>query len=50
VICLGALGVADATTVGTAFVLLKRGKDLFWILLGFALLALGDRGATRRSP
>jgi uncharacterized membrane protein YbhN (UPF0104 family) len=43
-----ALGVPDATTVGTAFVLLKRGKDLFWILVGFALLALGERGATRR--
>ena len=32
-----------ATTVGTAFVLLKRGKDLFWILLGFALMAVGKR-------
>ena len=50
VLCLKALGVADATTVGTAFVLLKRGKDLFWILLGFALLAVGERGAIRRSP
>lgn len=45
VLCLKALGVADATTLGTAFVLLKRGKDLFWILLGFALLAIGKRGA-----
>ncbi len=42
VLCLGALGVPDATNVGTAFVLLKRGKDLFWILLGVALLAVGD--------
>jgi Lysylphosphatidylglycerol synthase TM region len=50
VLCLTALGIADATTVGTAFVLLKRGKDLFWILLGFALMAAGERGATRRSP
>jgi hypothetical protein len=50
VLCLKALGVADATTVGTAFVLLKRGKDLFWILLGFALMAVGERGAIRRSP
>ncbi len=48
VLFLKALGVPDATTVGTAFVLLKRGKDLFWILVGFALLALGERGATRR--
>jgi hypothetical protein len=45
VLCLKALGVPDATTLGTAFVLLKRGKDLFWILLGFALLASGQRGA-----
>ena len=45
VLCLNALGIPDATTVGTAFVLLKRGKDLFWILAGFALMAAGDRGA-----
>jgi hypothetical protein len=45
VLCLRALGVPEATTVGTAFVLLKRGKDLFWILLGFALMAIGKRGA-----
>jgi uncharacterized membrane protein YbhN (UPF0104 family) len=50
VLGLKALGVPDATTVGTAFVLLKRGRDLFWILTGFALLAIGERGATRRSP
>jgi uncharacterized protein (TIRG00374 family) len=50
VLCLKALGVPDAVTVATAFVLLKRGKDLAWILLGFALLALGERGATPRSP
>jgi len=31
--------------VGTAFVLLKRGKDLFWILLSFALMAIGNRRA-----
>jgi len=38
-----ALGIPDATTVGTAFVLLKRSKDLFWILVGAVLLALGER-------
>jgi uncharacterized protein (TIRG00374 family) len=43
VLCLKALGVPDATTVGAAFVLLKRGKDLFWILLGFLLLGIGRR-------
>ena len=46
VLCLRALGVPDATTVATAFVVLKRGKDLFWILLGFALMALGERKAS----
>jgi uncharacterized protein (TIRG00374 family) len=44
VLCFGALGFADAITLATAFVVLKRGKDLFWILVGFTLLA------TRRSP
>jgi uncharacterized protein (TIRG00374 family) len=43
VLCLKALGVPDATTVGAAFVLLKRGKDVFWILLGFLLLGFDRR-------
>jgi uncharacterized protein (TIRG00374 family) len=43
VLCLRALGVPDATTVGAAFVVIKRGKDLFWIVVGFALLGLGRR-------
>jgi uncharacterized membrane protein YbhN (UPF0104 family) len=50
VLCLTALGVPDATTVGTAFVVLKRGKDLFWILVGFALMAIGERGSPRGGP
>jgi hypothetical protein len=41
VLSLRALGVPDATTVSAAFVLMKRGKDLFWILVGFLLLGLG---------
>ncbi|HXY41142.1 MAG TPA: lysylphosphatidylglycerol synthase domain-containing protein [Vicinamibacteria bacterium] len=41
VLFLKALGVPDWKTLGTAFVLLKRGKDLFWALAGLALLALG---------
>jgi hypothetical protein len=41
VLSLKGLGVADAVTIGAAFVLLKRGKDLFWIAFGFLLLALG---------
>ncbi len=43
VLCLKALGIPDATTVGAAFVILKRGKDLFFILLGFLLLGVGRR-------
>jgi hypothetical protein len=41
VLSLKGLDVADAVTMGAAFVLLKRGKDLFWIAFGFLLLALG---------
>lgn len=43
VLCLRALGVPDATTLGAAFVVIKRGKDLFWIVVGFMLLGLGRR-------
>ncbi len=43
VLCLRALGVPEATTVGAAFVVIKRGKDLFWIAVGFLLLGLGRR-------
>jgi uncharacterized protein (TIRG00374 family) len=43
VLSLKALGVPDVTTVGAALVLLKRGKDLFWVLLGFLLLGVGRR-------
>jgi glycosyltransferase 2 family protein len=43
VLCLRALAVPEATTVGAAFVVLKRGKDLFWILAGFLLLGLRRR-------
>jgi hypothetical protein len=43
VLCLKALGVGDPTTVGAAFVLLKRGKDAFWVATGFLLLGLGRR-------
>jgi uncharacterized protein (TIRG00374 family) len=51
VLSLKVLGVADAVTVGAAFVLLKRGKDLFWIAFGFLLLALGrDRVGDSAEP
>jgi uncharacterized protein (TIRG00374 family) len=36
---LAALGVPDASSVGAAFVLVKRTKELFWIALGYGLLA-----------
>ena len=52
VLSLRALGVADATTVGTAFVVLKRGKDVVWILAGFApwRSAAGARLRTTPAP
>jgi len=52
VLCFRALGLPDAVTLATAFVVLKRGKDLFWILVGFTLLAVGERGrkATVEAP
>ncbi len=34
-----AFGVSDAATVAVAFMLLRRGKELFWALTGFGLLA-----------
>jgi uncharacterized membrane protein YbhN (UPF0104 family) len=34
----GALGIPDALAVGTAFVLLKRTKELFWVVTGYGLL------------
>lgn len=41
---LAAFGVADAATVGVAFLLLKRSKELFYIAVGYLLfLVLGDR-------
>jgi uncharacterized protein (TIRG00374 family) len=45
ILSLKGLGIADATTVGAAFVLLKRGKDLFWVGFGFLLLLLSRERA-----
>jgi uncharacterized protein (TIRG00374 family) len=49
---LQALGVPDALTVGAAFVMLKRGKEVFWILIGLLGLffARGSRGPTIEQP
>lgn len=35
-------GVADSATLGAAFVLVKRGKEVFWIVVGYILLAFSD--------
>ena len=43
VLSLKALGVPDATTVGAAFVVLKRSKDVFWVVAGLLLLSRGRR-------
>ena len=39
VACLSALGVSDALTIGAAFSALRRGKELLWATVGYALLA-----------
>lgn len=44
VLGLQGLGVPGAVTIGTALVLLKRGRDLIWATAGFLLLNLGERG------
>lgn len=41
VLFLKSFGVSDAESVGVAFVLIKRSKELIWIFVGYALLALG---------
>lgn len=44
----GAFGVPDAATLGVAFVLVKRTKEVLWILVGFSLfLLLGDAPKSR---
>ncbi|WP_437663310.1 lysylphosphatidylglycerol synthase transmembrane domain-containing protein [Sorangium sp. So ce1182] len=46
---LGALGVPGAMTVGAAFVLIKRAKEIVWIALGL-LVFFGGRAAFRPAP
>jgi len=43
-VCFAAFGVPEAASTGAAFVLLKRGKELSWIAVGYSLwcLKLGD--------
>jgi len=45
---LRAFGIADDTNLVMAFVLLKRAKEVFWILTG--LIALVTIQNLRRSP
>jgi hypothetical protein len=40
---LAAFGVADPVTTGAAFMILKRGKEIFWALVGYTLLLTGPR-------
>ena len=50
---LGAFGVPDAATLGVAFVLVKRTKEVLWIAVGFSLFVLlGDapRSLEEASP
>jgi uncharacterized protein (TIRG00374 family) len=45
--CFAAFGLPDAATTGAAFVLLKRSKELCFIVLGYVLLG-GELGALLR--
>ena len=47
--CFAAFGLPEAASTGAAFVVLKRGKELFWIAVGYALLG-SDLGALLRRP
>jgi uncharacterized protein (TIRG00374 family) len=47
----GAFGIPDAATLGVAFVLVKRAKELFWIAAGFALFVVrGDLPGAAEAP
>lgn len=41
------LGVPDAAAVGAAFLVLKRGRELLWIALGYARVAFGGGAGAR---
>jgi uncharacterized membrane protein YbhN (UPF0104 family) len=46
---LHAFGVPDASAVGAAFLVLKRGRELLWVALGYARVALDGVGARRNA-
>jgi uncharacterized membrane protein YbhN (UPF0104 family) len=50
VAALKSFGVADAATVGVTFVLVKRLKELFWIVVGFGVFTLITSGAAQATP
>lgn len=45
-----ALSGTRLATLGAAFVLVKRGKEIFWIALGYALLPLYRAADAKRTP
>jgi uncharacterized membrane protein YbhN (UPF0104 family) len=45
---LTALGIPEAASLGAAFVLVKRTKELAWIALGYALLAMEAKDESER--
>lgn len=47
---LRALNVADAINVAAAFLLLKRSKECFWAVCGYAILALDLRASPAPKP
>lgn len=47
---LQAYGVPDATSLGPAFIVLKRLKEAFWIAIGFAILARAGPRAVMLHP
>ncbi len=49
VLFLKSFGVPDAESVGVAFVLIKRSKELIWILIGYLLITIGGLKAAELS-
>jgi uncharacterized membrane protein YbhN (UPF0104 family) len=47
---LSALGVPQAETVGAAFLIAKRGKELFWMVVGWIGLLAARRAARASGP
>ena len=39
----GSAGIANVVTAGAAFIIIKRSKELFWIVIGLLLMWLQGR-------